>query len=400
MNKYLNFTFFLKNKLTAAASVSLFLTFEIWAQMPRVVIPEQEPEPVEDYTWWYIMLFVLAIGLAGAIYWWLNEKKKQKNEVEQNRFRQQGKKSRMDTDALDLNKELEWFRKNQKSVNTSHKKKKLPKMSQVLNRKANNDGLSALSLNLEQKSGEFLPVFAIRKLESARPFDHLTISNDEALMSAVEQAHDEFEEDETVRELAVRVLTAFKTRNSVEALSQVALYDLSSNLRSKAVSTLADFDHESVFETIVLACADPTREVRAAAARGLFKLSCDRADAWTRIAETNDLFRMKQAARAAIEGDLVEKYFDRLVHQDMKNAYEAFALVALLLKSGETEMVFNALEKHKNVNVRKAILHVIKITKERNALEGLYTLLENKYLSPEMREEVDKIVEEIGLVTA
>ena len=63
-------------------------------------------------------------------------------------------------------------------------------------------------------------------------------------------------------------------------------------------------------------------------------------------------------------------------------------------------MVFKALEKHKNLNVRKAILHVIKITKERNALEGLYTLLENKYLSPEMREEVDKIVEEIGLVTA
>ncbi|MEO6051318.1 MAG: hypothetical protein ABIP78_08305 [Pyrinomonadaceae bacterium] len=74
-------------------------------------------------------------------------------------------------------------------------------------------------------------------------------------------------------------MTAFRTRNSVEALSQIALYDLSSNLRSKAVATLTDFDHESVFEAILLACADPTREVRAASARGVFRLNFDRADA-------------------------------------------------------------------------------------------------------------------------
>ena len=66
--------------------------------------------------------------------------------------------------------------------------------------------------------------------------------SDDALMSAVEQTQDEYEEDEEIRDLAVRILAAFKTRNSVEALSQVALYDLSSNLRSKAVSILADFD--------------------------------------------------------------------------------------------------------------------------------------------------------------
>lgn len=68
--------------------------------------------------------------------------------------------------------------------------------------------------------------------------------------------------------------------------------DLSSNLASKAVATLTDFDHESVFEAILLACADPTREVRAAAARGLFRLNFDRADAWKRIIESNDEFRI------------------------------------------------------------------------------------------------------------
>jgi len=52
-----------------------------------------------------------------------------------------------------------------------------------------------------------------------------------SLLNAIEQANDEYEDDESVRDLAVRILMAFRTRNSVEALAQIALYDLSSNLR-------------------------------------------------------------------------------------------------------------------------------------------------------------------------
>ena len=85
-----------------------------------------------------------------------------------------------------------------------------------------------------------------------------------------------------------------------------------------------------------MACADPTREVRAAAARGLFRLNFDRADAWKRIIETRDEFRMSHAARAATEAGIVAKSFDRLIHEDLKVAYEAFALVTLLIRSGET----------------------------------------------------------------
>ncbi len=64
------------------------------------------------------------------------------------------------------------------------------------------------------------------------------------------------------------------------------------------------------------------------------------------IAESEEDGRMIQAARAAIEGDLVERSLVRLVHEDKKAAFEAFALVALLIKAGETQVVFNALENH------------------------------------------------------
>ena len=228
----------------------------------------------------------------------------------------------------------------------------------------------------------------------------LPLSSDAALLNAIEQINEEFEEDEEVRELAVRILTAFKTRNSIESLAQVALYDLSSNLRSKAVTVLSEFDHESVFETILLASADPTREVRAAAARGLSHLSFDRADAWARISNTDEEGRIIQAARAAIEGGFVDRTFGRLVHSDYKFAYEGFTLLHLLINAGETEAIFNALETHLEMNVRKAILHVIKVTKNQKALDGLYALLERKNLPLELQEEIDKAIEEIGFVTA
>ena len=388
-----------KYKFAQVFSFLLFISAETLAQMPAITVPPDELGEPEDFTWWYLSLFLLALGLAGAIFWWINSRKAKTHAVSSGKSK---KEESLESDSLDADKELEWLRKNRKIINKKGKKKSdedglpngFPQTSNVLNRQNDKDSTEV------EVSSDSLPVFSIQRLEFARPFSPLPISNDESLLNAIEQTYDEFEEDEEVRNLALRILTAFKTRNSVEALSQLALYDLSSNLRSRAVATLTDFDHESVFEPLLLACADPTREVRAAAARGLFHLSFDRADAWTRIAETNDEFKMRAAARAAIEGDLVKRSFDRLVHTDYKSAYEAFALIALLLKAGETEVVFDTMMNHRDMNVRKAILHVIKVTKEPNALDGLYSMLEDASVSTELRDEVDKLIEEIGLVTA
>lgn len=391
----------LKYGFLSAVSAIIFTTVEVYAQMPQPpAAVSSDVEAAPDNTWQYILLFVLTLG-AGAIYWiYANRKAKNATLGEKSQFSQKHDSS------VDADKELEWLRRNKKLVGSNTKN-----ISKKAASKGDGNKFGTLPANktyakaqnaaenkqAEVKEAKVLPVFSFQKLERSKPFDKLTISNDPALMSAVEQVQDEFEEDEAVRQLAVKILKAFRTRNSAEALSQVALYDLSSFLRSKAIAVLADFNHESVFETILLACADPAREVRAAAARGLFQVKFDRADAWTRISETDDEFRIKQAARAALEADLGERYFDRLVHRDVKSAYEAFAFVALLLKSDETESVFKAMQKHRDINVRKAILHVIKVTKEPNALEGLYGILENDNLPPEMREEADRLVEEIGM---
>ena len=400
MNKAMKIISLFPGKIINLLFLILFASFEILAQAVRLISPEEDaPEPAEDYTWWYIALFILAIGLTGAIVWKFKGKSAEK---ENSQLKNKKKAQDKSDNSLDAEKELEWLRKNQKIVNNSHRRKmarknlpeNFPQTSKVFNRSKNG------SETVEAENDSYLPIFSIQQLERARPFNPLSISNDESLISAIEQAHEEFEEDEQVRELAVRVLAAFKTRNSVESLSQIALYDLSSSLRSKAVSILAEFNHESVFETILSACADPTREVKAAAARALFKLSFDRSDSWTRIAESNDTFRMKHAARAAIAGDLVDRSFDRLVHHDSKVVYEVFAFVALLINAGETQEIFKAIEYHRNTNVKLALLHVIKILKNEETLSGLYSLLEVGNLPKEIKEAVDEAIESFELVPA
>ncbi|CAN5493440.1 hypothetical protein BH10ACI1_BH10ACI1_33790 [soil metagenome] len=403
---------------------SLFFigTNAILAQMPKVTVPpaqtpmqSQVPLPVtapEDHTWWIITLIALFIGLASAIAWLIKSKKQtsekviSKNEIPKNAW---------DAHAVDADLELEWYRKHRKAVKPNQQNNRKMRVSETLPQggkvlKRQNSEISSvpaelvtqkdLQEKLEQLQFSQLPIARIDKIKIAKPFTPLPISNDEALLCAIEQVKDEYEEDEQVRDLALRILAAFKTRNAVESLSEIALYDLSSNLRSKAVTTLTELDHESVFEPILLACADPTREVRAAAARGLFRLSFDRADAWSRIAQTADEFKMRQSSRAAIEADLVKRSFARLAHTDEKSAYEAVTLITLLLKAGETKEIFEALLTHPVMNVRKAILKIIKFTKEPNALEGLYSLLEQNTLPPDLQIEVDETIKEIGLVMA
>ncbi len=393
-----------KQKLTSIVSLILLFTVNIYTQMPPVRVPQQE-QPVEDNTWWYITLFVLVLGLLGAIAWLVKSKKSEKAEADQI------SDGDWDPNSVDADAELEWFRKHSKSSGNK-KGKKLPKgmprTSKVLNKqkgKVKEAGTVTKSFDETKKKVEKmqflkLPIHSFIELQPAKHYQELPLSNDPALISAIEQTHDEFEEDEEVRDLAVRVLAAFKNKNAVEALADVALYDLSASLRSKAVSVLSEFNHESVFESLLLACADPTREVRAAAARALFSLDFDRADSWTRIIESGDQYRMVQAARAAIEGGLVDRSIDRLVHQDRKYAYEAFTLISLLIKSGETKEIFESIENHRDKFVKMAVLHVFKVVKDEKTLPGLYAYIERNSLPEDLSNAANEVIKSFDAVPA
>lgn len=329
--------------------------------------------------WFYALIFLLLGGIGAGYFLW----KRSQDANKQAQYNYQNRSNTYDSssgsyevDSVDAAMELEWLRKAKKpgsrSTQSGSAARKSPTggVSAGAYARSQEVGIDTKAFQEKMRKLQYaqLPINSFSQLAPAKKYQPLPISEDPALLNAIEQANEEFEEDESVRDLALRILTAFRNQNSVDALSQIALYDLSANLRSKAVTTLADFDHESVFETILLACADPTREVRAAAARGLFRLNFDRAHAWKRIIEANDEYRMSSAARAAIESGIVVKSLDRLVHEDLKIAYEAFALVSLLICAGETAEIFDALRNHKDERVRYALLHVLKVHKDERTL--------------------------------
>jgi hypothetical protein len=397
-------------RIAAIFTFIFFAALQISAQT-QVRIPPAALESGEEYTWWYVLPLVLGLALAGAVFWMLKIRKSE-SEVAESLFKkekQMSDSSKWESTSPDHDQEMEWYRRHKKSIENPPEKKpkknlaeNLPKTSEIFNRMVETED-GVLEFSEEEKAEpQFhqLPIFSFQKLELARPFAPLAVSSDEDLMNAIDQARDEFEADEEIRDLAVRIMARFKTHDSVEVLSQIALYDLSSNLRSKAVSALADFDHESVFETILQACADQAREVRAAAARGLFRLSFDRADAWTRIAECGDEFRMRQAALAAQEADLVKRSFDRLVHNDQKIAYEAVTLLALMIRAGETEEIFKALESHHDSNVKLALVHVIGLAKTEEAVSGLYEIIEKSTISKELKNKMDDVIDSFEVIPA
>jgi hypothetical protein len=247
-------------------------------------------------------------------------------------------------------------------------------------------------VNNNQDFYDSLPLFTIKDVEPPKPFEPLPESDDETMLAAIELSNGEWEENAEIREQALQELAQFRTQNSVDAISQMALYDLSSSLRSHALATLADFDHESVFETILLACTDPTREVRAAAARALFRLSFDRSDAFLRISESGDEISIRQGARAVIAADLVKRSLDRLTHPRRPHATEGFAIVRLLIKAGETTELLDELIAGRDPKIARAILHVIAVSQDEPTFAKLFAMLENQEVSDEIRDEIAKTV--------
>ena len=350
----------------------------------------------------YFFCILIIGGVGASLYFWKKNKQYRvdvpKSEYNYQMSYNHGDVDSYDMDGIDAERDLELLRKRTRKTSKQPpvSERKPPEITLA------ESGLDTRAFQDKMRRLQYtqLPINSFSQLASAKSYKPLDISDDPALQGAIEQANEEYEEDESVRDLALRILTAFRNKNSVETIEQMALYDLSSNLRSKAVTVLADFDHESVFETILLACADPTREVRAAAARGLFRLSFDRAHAWKRILEANDEFRMSHAARAAIESGIVAKSYDRLVHADLKIAYEAFALVSLLIKAGETDTIFDTIREHKDERVKYALLHVLKVHRDERTLPKLNDLRMGRSWPTELSDRIRDTVTSFEQATA
>lgn len=327
---------------------------------------------------YYFVLIAAALGFGGSLFWWKRDKPEPKNGAtaptrrvptdrhlrptlssEKKTLPQSEKPNAAEVDA----RFAAWVQSN--VVNKSDADK---------NAAANNAHDAAAKSSAPQ-----VIVLNFELPDQLPPLEPLPVSDAADLLDAIEQALD-FDADETTREIAVMEMGEHRAANAVEALTQVALYDECARLRVNALDALGKFDHESTFETILLACIDIAREVRAAAARTLSRLSFDRATAYNRIAESCDAERIRLAAMACVDANLVNHAFTRLIHEDRKHRAEAFAMIRLLVAANNYEPIVKTVYSHADSSIRLATIQAVKTLKPKQIPRELADLIGNENL--------------------
>jgi HEAT repeat protein len=234
----------------------------------------------------------------------------------------------------------------------------------------------------------------ITKLEPTGRVEELPVwlEETEELVEAMERLKST---DVEARTAAARQLAQYQVQRSVEALSAMVAGDPEPVVRAAAVSSLGVIDHESVFAAVLISFADESREVRAAAARSLSRLRFDRADAYVRLLETANVETLGNVARACITCGMAAQAIDRLVSDDRRQAYEAFSLLSILAKAGETAPLLIAIEHHADVNVRLATIRLLGLAGQPNVADQLRQLAVRDGLSEKLRTALLEVVYKI-----
>jgi ABC-type xylose transport system substrate-binding protein len=88
-------------------------------------------------------------------------------------------------------------------------------------------------------------------------------------------------------------------------------------------------------------------------------MNFDRGEAYVRLIETADADTLRKVAQSCTKAGMVTQAIDRLISEDRRLAYEAFSLLSLLAKSGETEPLIDAISSHPEVNIRLAVVRLV-----------------------------------------
>lgn len=242
--------------------------------------------------------------------------------------------------------------------------------------------LDALSSEPAQLGG-VNPHHDLPELGAPVSFQELPAGNDDDEVS--EALNRLASPDVNVRAQVVSQLAAHPVQRSVAALNNIAMTDPDSGVRSAAVTGLGSIDHESVFASVLIALADESREVRAAAARTLTGLHFDRADAYVRVMETADAETLGHVARACIKTGIVAQAMDRLASEDRYQAYEAFSLFSLLARAHETEPILDAIQNHRDEEVRLCAIRVLNVAGQPDLAPALRAMMGGEGLSESVR---------------
>ncbi|HMG76474.1 MAG TPA: hypothetical protein VK582_23565 [Pyrinomonadaceae bacterium] len=165
--------------------------------------------------------------------------------------------------------------------------------------------------------------------------------------------------------------------------------------RAAAVTDLPRVGGEEAFRQVSAAFDDQSVEVRSAAARAMFELQEDRAAAFTRALREATPERRRKIGSAIASSGLANEAIRNLTGESRDKTYDAFSLLFLMSKAGETQPLMRAIEEHANLEVRLAVVKLLALSGQPDILPAFRRMAVRGSLPPEVRSAVMEAIYQI-----
>ncbi|MFS8085675.1 MAG: HEAT repeat domain-containing protein, partial [Acidobacteriota bacterium] len=165
--------------------------------------------------------------------------------------------------------------------------------------------------------------------------------------------------------------------------------------RAAAVASLPQVGGEDAFNQISDAFDDPSVEVRSAAAIAMFEFQEDRAAAFTRALREGTPERRRKIGSAIASSGLADDAIRNLTGESRDKTYDAFSLLFLMSKAGETQPLMRAIESDPNLDVRLAVVKLLTLSGQPDILTAFRRMAVRGSLPPEVRSAVMEAIYQI-----
>lgn len=166
--------------------------------------------------------------------------------------------------------------------------------------------------------------------------------------------------------------------------------------RASSVRALARLNTDEAFRQICAAFDDPAQEVRDAAARALNEISDERAENFTRALRESPAERRRQIGASLATSGLAGEAVSQLTGESRERTYDAFSLLFLMAKAGETAPLVHAIESHPDTEVRLAVVKLLALSGQQEVLPSFKRLAVRGSLPAEVRSAVMEAIYQLS----
>ena len=141
---------------------------------------------------------------------------------------------------------------------------------------------------------------------------------------------------------------------------------------------------------------DHVVEVRNAAAHALSQAESDRAQSFTTALREGTPERRRKIGAAIASSGLATDAIDSLTNGSREKTYEAFSLLFLMAKAGETQPLTDAIESHKDLEVRLAVIRLLALSGQPETVTSFRRMAVRGSLPAEVRSAVMEAIHQIS----